>query len=58
MIGNGHSKGSAVATEFGYDRRTLSRQGLGCATTYGVMCDTDWPQEEVPMSRHDILGRD
>ena len=28
--GNGHSKGFAVVTEFDHDRRTLSRQGLGC----------------------------
>ena len=53
----GHNKGSAVATEFGHDRRTFPRQGPGCVATYDVMCDRAWSWEEVPMSRPDILGR-
>ena len=56
--GNGHSKGFAIVTEFGHDRRTLSRQGPRCATTYGFMCNRAWSWEEVPMSRPDIIGRD
>ena len=35
--GNGHSKGCAVATKFGHERRVVSRQGPGCATTYGFL---------------------
>ena len=48
--GNGHNKGSVVATE-------LARQGPRCAMTYGFMCDRAWSWEEVPMLRPDILGR-
>ena len=34
---NGHNKCSTVATEFGHDRRNLSRQGPRCTMTYGFI---------------------